>query len=228
MRKDSNIKLRTSSSRKRAYISSSDEDLDLQELLEDNANAKKPKVNANNMQKPKTCQCSVMLDCIDDQIKEGLDQLAPHGQKVLLAQNKKEPGSDIEEMISETKTDDEKKHKLNNDSKSHKEENNIQNFPLNKIFRKRLGHIKKRRSLKTELGHKSVVKAKEANKDGWHQVTMKGKKKKKMKKLYTCPEKDCNFWKPVKAAAMHPNFRWECHRCACTFATKVGCYKHEL
>ena len=57
---------------------------------------------------------------------------------------------------------DENKHKPNSDSKSHKEENNMQNFLLSKIFyEKILGHIKKRRSFKAELGCKFVVKDKE-------------------------------------------------------------------
>ena len=68
------MKLCTHSNWKRAYILSSGEDLDLKELLE--YNVKKLEVNVDNMQKPKTHQCSVMLDSIDDKTKEGLDQLA--------------------------------------------------------------------------------------------------------------------------------------------------------
>ena len=79
----------------------------------------------------------------------------------------------------------------------------------------------------------TILKAKETNKDGCHQVTKKLKKK-EIKTHYTCPVQDCKFWKLVKAVVLrhvkekHPNFRWKCHRCSRSFATKVGHYKHEL
>ena len=229
LRQGGNMKLRTRSQRKRAYISSDEDDLNLEQFLEDSKNSKKKKeTNENNMQKhdrakPKGGKpeggrpCSVVLKRLDDTFKDDLNNMSSSSQK--------NSDSDIENK----KQDDKEK---TDTSKTHKKKNNMQNFPISKAFRQGiLKRMKTRQSFKTRLGLKSVIKAKENKKDGWHQVTHKLKRKNKM---YTCPVKGCDFRKPVKAAVFrhikkkHPKFRWKCRRCKQDFATKVGRYKHEL
>ena len=136
--------------------------------------------------------------------------------------------------MKDNKGVDEKKDSESEEGKS-KRDNNLQNFPLNKKFHQQiLKRIKKRKTVQGVLAHKSIKKAKETHKDGWHDVTKKLKEKKGRTKMYTCLVSACNFQKQSKAAVLrhikkkHPNFRWKCHRCTKSFVTKVGCYKHEL
>ena len=52
------------------------------------------------------------------------------------------------------------------------------------------------------LACRSIKKAKETHKDGWHDVTKKLKEKKGRMKMYTCLVSACNFQKQSKAAVL--------------------------
>ena len=95
---------------------------------------------------------------------------------------------------------DEKNDSESDESKA-KHDNNLQNFPLSKKFRQQiLKRIKKRKTVQGVLAHKSIKKAMETHKDGWHDVTKKWKEKKGRTKMYTCLVSACNFRKQSKAA----------------------------
>ena len=194
--------------RKRAIISSDEEELDLENLLED---AK----DKNNMQKPapKMKKCTVALKRLDDIVSTGTSTPV------------KKPTRPANEDVTNKEHEAEvkpAKNKMWNDVKQ-----------VNAFRLQLLDKMRKRISVSVKISRQSVSKAKQERKDSWHQVRKAFFKAKKPKR-FLCPADNCNVSKSSKAAVrrhieeQHKNFRWKCRKCAKTFAQRTGRYKHEL
>ena len=86
LREENAMKLRKRTSHKRPHISSDEEDIDLEQLLEDSAKDKpKPASNINNMQKL-TKPCIVSVQRINDTLKDELTKFSSDKQTVTLVE----------------------------------------------------------------------------------------------------------------------------------------------
>ena len=197
--------------RKRAFISSDEEDLDLENLLED---AK----DENDMQKPspKMKKCTVIVKRLDDIVGTGTSMPVkkPTGPANEDVTNKEDEMAEAEVKPA--------KNKMWNDVKQ-----------ANAFRLQMLDKMQKHISVRVKVSRQSVSKAKQECKDSWHHVR-KVFFKAKRQKMFVYPAENCTVRKSSKAAVCrhikekHKNFRWKCRKCARTFAQRTGRYKREL
>ena len=156
------------SKQKRQIISSDEEDIDLEQLLEDGQNSKKVKGSKNNMQKDTIRPCSIVLNHLDDILNLCDGKAATNGKQDSDVQNINSVNADNaanKEIKAAVSASDK--------SKTVTPKINMQNFLLRKSFRQKiLRNMQKRQSFKMKLSWKFIVQAKATNKDGWHQITM--------------------------------------------------------
>ena len=222
LREENAMKLRKRTSRKRPHISSDEEDIDLEQLLEDSAKDKpKPASNINNMQKL-TKPCIVSVQRINDTLKDELTKFSSDKQTVTLVENNtKAMSSSSEELSSDS------------DSAKTTDQSDLPD-PLSKKFKRNmLNKMQNHISSTAVLGRKSISKAKSKLKLSIRSLQEGKTRQKALKAWRKCPANNCYISHSSASAlrqhlkTIHHDFRWKC-RCSQTFARRVGRYKHEL
>ena len=220
--------------RKNRIISSSDDNIDLEGLMEE---SNKKRKTSDNMQN-KTAPCSVNLTRLDDVLS---DELANQNKTLDNdAVVNEEPASQLNTEPADPKPKPAQpsvkpKHKNNNRNIA----SQVTKEPSHPVSseKPRTRNNMRNNSACTSVAAKIIKKAKSCRDGSWIKVTEGAKKKKKLEECYVkCPSKGCTKVRTTKRAIRihlkekHPDFYWRCTyvNCRKKYRTREGRYKHEL